>query len=72
MAERPKILCVDDEPRVLDGLTLQLGRSYEIHSATSGPAALEILRSKGPFAVVLSDMRMPAMRCCSDSIVFPY
>jgi CheY-like chemotaxis protein len=46
---------------VLDGLTLQLGRSYELHCATSGPAALELLRSKGPFAVVLSDMRMPAM-----------
>jgi CheY-like chemotaxis protein len=54
-------LCVDDEPRVLDGLALQLGRSYEVHSATSGSVALEILRAKGPFAVVLSDMRMPNM-----------
>lgn len=61
MAERQKILCVDDEPRVLDGLSLQLGRHYQVHTAPNGQAGLKLLASKGPFAVVLSDMRMPGM-----------
>jgi len=61
LAERPKILCVDDEPRVLDGLSLQLGRHYQVLTAPNGPNGLEILQSKGPFAVVVSDMRMPGM-----------
>jgi response regulator RpfG family c-di-GMP phosphodiesterase len=66
LAERPKILCVDDEPRVLDGLSLQLGRHYQVSTAPNGQAGLEVLSSKGPFAVVISDMRMPGM----DGAVF--
>jgi len=27
---RHKVLCVDDEPQVLEGLSLQLGRRYEV------------------------------------------
>lgn len=61
MAERQKILCVDDEPKVLDGLSLQLGRLYQVVTAPGGQAGLELLKAKGPFAVVLSDMRMPGM-----------
>lgn len=61
MAERQKILCVDDEPRVLDGLSLQLGRHYEVFTAPSGQVGLEVLATKGPVAVVISDMRMPGM-----------
>jgi len=58
---RSRILCVDDEPRILEGLALHLGRRYEVHRATSGAAGLELLESEGPFAVVISDMRMPVM-----------
>ncbi|MCB1771127.1 MAG: response regulator [Candidatus Competibacteraceae bacterium] len=61
MTERPKILCVDDEPNVLEGLKLHLRRHYTVHTATGGPLALECLEREGPFAVVLSDMRMPGM-----------
>jgi response regulator RpfG family c-di-GMP phosphodiesterase len=57
----PRILCVDDEPRVLDSLVVTLRREFEVHVATSGEAALELLKSSGPFAVICSDMRMPAM-----------
>lgn len=59
--ERFKVLCVDDEPHVLDGLSLHLRRGYEVATATSGQAALQILDRDGPFAVILSDMRMPGM-----------
>lgn len=58
---KPRILCVDDEPRVLESLCLHLNRHFEVHTANSGAAGLEILKSSGPFAVALSDMRMPVM-----------
>jgi response regulator RpfG family c-di-GMP phosphodiesterase len=56
-----RILCVDDEPRVLDGLENHLAMDYEVHLATSGLEGLRLLQSHGPFAVVISDMRMPVM-----------
>ena len=58
---RHKILCVDDEAQVLEGLSLQLGRRYEVHTALSGAEALEILQREDRFAVLISDMRMPRM-----------
>jgi response regulator RpfG family c-di-GMP phosphodiesterase len=58
---RPRVLCVDDEPQVLDGLGLHLRRRYEVLTAPGGFAALEMLRTAEPIAVILSDMRMPGM-----------
>lgn len=59
--EKPRILCVDDEPNVLEGLRLTLGRKHQVLIATSGAEGLEILEREGPVEVVLSDMRMPGM-----------
>lgn len=56
-----KILYVDDDPNILAACARSLGRSLALTTATSGAAGLEILRAEGPFAVVLSDMRMPGM-----------
>lgn len=61
MTDRPKVLCVDDEPNVLEGLKLHLRRHYEVQTASGGQMALELLEREGPFVVVLSDMRMPGM-----------
>ena len=58
---RPRVLTVDDEPNVLEGLRLVLGRRYDMATATSGAQALELVERSPSFAVVLSDMRMPAM-----------
>jgi response regulator RpfG family c-di-GMP phosphodiesterase len=58
---RPRVLCVDDEPQVLDGLGLHLRRRYEMLTAPGGTVALEILRTAEPIAVIVSDMRMPGM-----------
>lgn len=58
---KPKVLCVDDERNVLDGLALHLHRAYDVVLATSGQEGLATLAKDGPFAVVLSDMRMPGM-----------
>jgi len=55
------ILCVDDEQNVLDGLSRTLRSSYSIHTALGGPNGLEALKTMGPFAVLISDMRMPGM-----------
>lgn len=58
---RACILCVDDEPNVLQGLQLNLRRRYEVKIAPSGAAALAMIEREGPPTVVLSDMRMPGM-----------
>ncbi|MFO0748465.1 MAG: response regulator [Myxococcota bacterium] len=58
----PRVLCVDDEANVLEGLTLLMRRRYEVLTAGDGVAALELLRRPGPpFAAIVSDMRMPRM-----------
>src|ERR1700689_4347915 len=58
---RHRILCVDDETQVLEGLSLQLGRRYEVLTALSGAEALEILQRDNRISGVISDMRMPRM-----------
>jgi response regulator RpfG family c-di-GMP phosphodiesterase len=60
-AGRARVLCVDDETNVLEGLALHLRRQYDVETATTGLLGLEAIRQRGPFAVVLSDMRMPGM-----------
>ena len=60
-AKLPRILCVDDETRVLDALLLTLRRDFEVHTASSGEIALNMLKKSGPYAVLCSDMRMPVM-----------
>jgi CheY-like chemotaxis protein len=57
----PRILCVDDEARVVEGLVLHLRKAYEVHAALSGDEALKVLKQIGDAAVVVSDMRMPGM-----------
>ncbi len=60
-AALPRVLCVDDEPHVLEGIKLQLRRRYETLTAVSGEEGLARLKEDGPFVVVMSDMRMPGM-----------
>ncbi|MEM7447135.1 MAG: response regulator [Myxococcota bacterium] len=61
MSERMRVLCVDDEPNVLEGLELHLRRKYDLVTATSGAEGLARLEEGPSFAVVVSDMRMPHM-----------
>src|SRR5262249_34882778 len=58
-----KILFVDDEPNILEGLQRMLRpmrQEWEVAFAESGPKALELLAAHA-FDVVVSDMRMPGM-----------
>jgi CheY-like chemotaxis protein len=59
--KRSRVLCVDDEPRVLEGIALSLRRRYDVLTANGGMAALDVLTKEPNIAVVLSDMRMPMM-----------
>lgn len=57
-----RILMVDDEVRVLDGLRRNLHGRWHIDAATSGADGLALIAAaKSPYAVVVSDMMMPAM-----------
>jgi len=55
------VLFVDDEQSVLDGIQRTLRNRVQSLAATSGSEGLRLLREKGPFALVISDMRMPVM-----------
>jgi CheY-like chemotaxis protein len=56
-----KVLFVDDEPILLQGYQRLLHKEFQVNTAVGGAAALTIIQHMGPFAVVLSDMRMPGM-----------
>jgi response regulator RpfG family c-di-GMP phosphodiesterase len=56
-----KILFVDDEPNVLAAFERQLRKRFTIETATSGAVGLRKLAEGEPFAVVVSDLRMPEM-----------
>jgi response regulator RpfG family c-di-GMP phosphodiesterase len=59
---KPRILMVDDEPDLLAGMVRALRfEPFDLVTATDGVAALDLLQNRGPFAVIVSDLRMPAM-----------
>lgn len=61
VSERAKVLFVDDEPKVLQGLRRNFGRTFDMQLGSSGAEGLEIVKDMGPFDVVVSDLRMPRM-----------
>ncbi|MGB9197367.1 MAG: HD domain-containing phosphohydrolase [Terriglobales bacterium] len=56
-----KILFVDDEPAVLDGYKRILHREFDVSTAIGGTEGLKTIHADGPYAIVVSDMRMPEM-----------
>jgi YesN/AraC family two-component response regulator len=62
MADKYKILFVDDEENILHTLCrlFRTQKDYEIFTASGGQAALDIL-SKNKVDMVISDQRMPGM-----------
>ena len=61
-----KTLFVDDDPNILAAFNRYLRNEFTFETASSGQDGLNILEEKGPFAVVVADMRMPNM----DGVVF--
>jgi ActR/RegA family two-component response regulator len=55
------ILCVDDDPNILAAIQRQFHKTFTIETAIGPEEGLAAIASKGPFAVVISDLRMPGM-----------
>jgi HD-like signal output (HDOD) protein len=63
VAVKRRVLFVDDEPNILEGLRLRLHgqrHQWEMSFVESGEAALELL-SRTPIDVIVTDLRMPRM-----------
>jgi response regulator RpfG family c-di-GMP phosphodiesterase len=58
---KAKILFVDDEPNVLSSLQRQFRNKYDVEIEEDPAKAVRALNKKEPFAVVISDYRMPKM-----------
>jgi len=60
MAERAKILIVDDEPGIVESLSLTFDKDYDVDALTDPRAARELIERK-EFSVIIADQRMPRM-----------
>lgn len=60
-AAKPAVLCVDDEPLLLEGLGHTLRREYVVSATTEPQEALSWLREGRRFTAIIADMRMPVM-----------
>lgn len=57
---KPHVLFVDDEERILNTMRILFRRKYEVMTANGGEQAVELMRS-GKLNVIVSDQRMPGM-----------
>lgn len=56
-----KVLLVDDDLNILDGYKRQLRGWVEVDTAMNGMDGLRALEKNGPYAVIISDFKMPGM-----------
>lgn len=56
-----RILLVDDDSNVLDGYRRSLSREFVLETAAGPDEAMPLIEKNGPYAVIVSDMRMPGM-----------
>ncbi|MFI7600085.1 HD domain-containing phosphohydrolase [Actinoplanes sp. NPDC049681] len=59
--KRPRILLVDDEANLLDGLRRHLRREFDVETAVGAAKGLFALRQTEPFEVIVSDFLMPGI-----------
>jgi len=57
----PRVLIIDDEVPILNGIKLNLGRTFDLTLASGGEEALKAVEEEEAFEVVVSDMSMPGM-----------
>ncbi len=60
------VLMVDDDPRMLASMVRQLHGKLNMVTAANGAEGLDVASRKGPFAVVVSDYKMPGI----DGVTF--
>ncbi|GAB6143561.1 HD domain-containing phosphohydrolase [Desulfocicer niacini] len=56
-----RILIVDDEQNLLNSLKRQLRKHFHIETALGPEQGLNCIKTQPPFAVIVSDLRMPVM-----------
>lgn len=56
-----KILFVDDDPNILRAYQRGLRKQFQVEIALGGESALAMIDPRKPYAVIVSDMRMPGM-----------
>lgn len=65
MTQRParlKIVFVDDEPMILEGLSQLFDTMYDVQTFSNGHDAIEYVREHPEIAIVVSDQRMPGLK----------
>lgn len=58
---KEKVLFVDDEINILAAFKRQLRKEFSMKTALGPEEGLRVLKESGPFALVVSDLRMPVM-----------
>jgi signal transduction histidine kinase len=61
MSTAERILFVDDDPNLLEACERVLRKRFQIDARVGPAAGLAAIEREGPYAVVVSDMRMPEM-----------
>lgn len=61
-----KVLFVDDEQNILDTFRVTLRKRFEVTTALGPEEGVKAVQHQGPFAVVVSDLKMPKM----DGVTF--
>jgi serine phosphatase RsbU (regulator of sigma subunit)/CheY-like chemotaxis protein len=61
LAQKLKLMVVDDEPGNLDLIYRTFRRDFEVITAGSAISAWEMLEQQGEMAIIISDQRMPEM-----------
>lgn len=56
-----RILFVDDDPKILKSFARMFSGRYDFETANSGKEGLRLIKEKGPFAIIVSDIKMPEM-----------
>jgi len=58
--DKPSVLIIDDEPKLLSSLSLILGEEFNVLTALNGRDGLEVFTSN-PVSAILLDLDMPVM-----------
>ena len=61
MLNNNKILLVDDDPNLLASSRRSLEEEFTVDTAIGGNEGLERIKNNGPYAVIVSDFKMPKM-----------
>jgi CheY-like chemotaxis protein len=56
-----RVLFIDDDQQLLAGLERRYAGDFTITTAPSGATGIQAMKTDAPFAVVVTDMRMPGM-----------